>query len=145
MSSELKNIDSKKLVSILIVDQSVDGVGIIANAAFVLGLTAGKLMPDETFGTDTVDGDGSAHRFLTNIGHYVRKAGQSKLRTLRNTFANTPGVGLIDYPEDASPADYSVYAENLLSHSGEQITYRAIHIYGPEEVIVPLTKNLSRL
>jgi hypothetical protein len=145
MTSESQQIQNKKFVSVLIVEQSLDAAGIIANAAFVLGLTAGKLLPQETFGPDTIDGDGSTHKFLTNIGHYVRKAGQAKLRTLRNTFVNSAETSVIDYTEDAAPADYSVYASNLKEHSGEQISYRAIHVYGPEEVVVPLTKNLSRL
>ena len=34
--------------SVLIVDQSIDHKGIIANASFVLGLTAGREMESET-------------------------------------------------------------------------------------------------
>ena len=132
-------------ISILIVNQSLSETGVIANAAFVLGLTAGRYLPDETFGPDVIDGERHTHMYLTRIGHYVRKAGSSKLRTLRQTFAEMEGVRVVDYTEDAAPADYSAYETALGAHSGEDIFYRAIHVYGPADALIPLTKNLSRL
>lgn len=132
-------------ISVLIFNQSLTEDGIIANTAFVLGLTAGRRMPEETFGPEVVDGDGHAHTYLTCIGHYVRKAGASKLRTLRDTFSSMPDVHLVDYTEEAAPADYSAYTAALGAHRGEEITYRAVHVYGPADVIIPLTKNLSRM
>ena len=134
-----------KCISVLVVDQSLEHRGIIANAAFVIGLTAGRELPDETFGVDVTDGDSIEHRYLTCIGHVVRKAGQSKLRTLRATLFGNPEVTVVDYPEDAGVVDYSAYADVILSHSGDEIRYRAIHFFGPELILSPLTKNLSRL
>lgn len=134
-----------KHVSVLIIDQSIESKGIAANASFVLGLTAGRELPAGTFGPEVMDGDGTPHKYLTNIGHYVRKAGQSKMRDLRAKFLATPGVTVVDYAEDAAPADYDEYARNLGSHKGEQIAYRALYVYGSEEAVLPLTKNLSRL
>lgn len=135
----------QKFLSVLIVDQSIESKGIVANVAFVLGLTAGRDLPADTFGTDVVDGEGKAHRYLTQIGHMVRKAGQSKLKSLRETLAANPQVLLVDYTEDAAPADYSEYASALGGHCGDAIKYRALHVYGPEEIVGPLTKNLSKL
>jgi len=132
-------------ISVLIVDKSLADKGLLSNAAFVLGLTAGRLLPDATFGDDVVDGEGRPHKFLTKIGHYVRKAGQSKLSSLRSKFVESPDVLIVDYTEDAAPADYGAYATSLAGHNGEEIKYRAIYVYGPEAIIVPLTKNLSRL
>ena len=134
-----------KYLSVLIVDQSLDHKGIIANASFVLGLTVGRHQPQETFGPDVTDGDGSTHKHLTNIAHFVRKAGQGKLKTLRSEFIGIENVTIVDYPEDAAPSDYAHYQENLSKHKGEEITYRAIHFYGPEEILLPKTKNLSSL
>lgn len=132
-------------ISVLIVDKGIDSTGILANTSLVLGLSAGRTLPAETFGEDVLDGEGSTHSSLTNIGHYVRKAGQSKIRTLREKFSTDTDITLIDYTEQAAPADYSQYRENLAQVSGEDIKYRAIYVYGPEETIVPLTKNLSKL
>jgi hypothetical protein len=132
-------------VSVLIVTKGVDHKGILANCGFVLGLTAGRLLPTETFGEDVVDGDGSKHTFLTNVGHNVREAGQSKLHTLREEFSKTPGLIVVDYTEDAAPADYATYTEALKNHKGEEIVYRAVWIYGPAEIVIPKTKNLSAL
>lgn len=132
-------------LSVVIVDQQQDKMGIVANAAFVLGLTAGREMPAGSFGPDVIDGDGSTHRYLTNIGHFVRKAGQNKIRNLRDTFRSHPDVSVTDYTEEAAPSDYQEYADNIALRKGEELKYRALHIYGPESVVMPLTKNLSRL
>jgi len=132
-------------LSVLIVNEKIPEAGVIANTAFVLGLTAGRNMPDESFGGEVADGDGKTHTYLTRIGHYVRKASPSKLHALRDTFAGMPEVKLVDYTEDAAPADYEAYTAALGGHKGEEISYRAIHVYGPAEVVTPLTKNLSRL
>lgn len=132
-------------VSVLIVDKGIKSYGVLTNAAFVLGLTAGRVFPDEKFGPDVVDGDGSTHKYLTIMSHYVRRAGQSKLRALRREFIKDPRVLVIDYTEDAATSDYHEYTRNLANHSDHEIQYRAIYTYGPEEIIVPRTKNLSRL
>ena len=116
----------------------------MTNAAFVLGLTAGRLLSGDTFGPDVTDGDGSIHKHLTNIGHFVREAGQSKLQSLRSEFMQIEGATVVDYTEDAAPANYDEYASNLAGHKGEQILYRAIWVYGPAEIVLPKTKNLSR-
>lgn len=134
-----------KYVSVLIVNQSIKDAGLLVNAAFVLGLSAGKGMPGEAFGSEVEDGDGRQHAALTNIGHFVRKASASKLATLRNTMAERSDVAVVDYTEDAAPADYTAYVASLGQRSGNEIVYRAVHLYGPEVVIVPATKNLSQL
>ncbi len=132
-------------ISVLIVDKGIDSKGVIANTAFVLGLTAGREISADTFGEDVVDGDGMKHKYLTKIGHLVRKAGQNKIRTLREEFADRDDILVIDYTEEAAPADYDQYTCNLSSHCGEEIKYRALYIRGPADVILPPTKNLPRL
>ncbi len=134
-----------KYVSVVIVDKAVESKGILSNAAFVLGLSAGRGMPETSFGDEVVDADGKVHARLTNIAHFVRKAGQSKLRRLREELSACQEVTITDYTEDAAPSDYETYAANLANRSADQIAYRAIHVYGPEEVVVPKTKNLSLL
>jgi hypothetical protein len=138
-------METARKISVLVVNQSLENQGIIANTAFVLGLTVGREISQDTFGEDVVDADGSCHKYLTKIGHYVRKAGQNKIRTLRSALAAHPEVSITDYTEDAAPADYQAYSTSLASHSGEDINYRALHVYGPEEIVAPLTKNLSKL
>ena len=91
------------------------------------------------------DGDGTPHSSLTNLAHFVRKAGQAKIRTLRSEFINNPNVNIVDYTDDAAPSDYVSYTESLGQHKGEEIVYRAIHFFGPEEILLPRTKNLSSL
>jgi hypothetical protein len=135
----------EEYISVLIVDQSLQDKGILTNAGFVLGLTAGRELPSETFGEKVMDGDGFTHEYLTKIGHFIRKAGQSKIRELRTKFASNTSLKIVDYTEDAAPSDYSEYAKNLSEHKGEQIVYRALYVYGPKSLVYPVTKNLSRL
>lgn len=132
-------------ISVLLVNKNIDEIGILTNAAFVLGLTAGRHLGDDTFGPEVVDGDGRSHTYLTRIAHFVRKATPTKLRALRDAFADMPDVHVVDYTEDAAPSTYEDYERSLGEHSGEEIVYRAVHVYGPEDKVVPLTKNLSRL
>ena len=133
------------LISVLIVNKSIQEVGIIANAAFVIGLSVGREIAEATFGHDVIDGDGTTHSALTCISHHVRKAGASKLRSVRTSLLNHPDIRIVDYTEDARTPDYAEYAHNLSKHSGDDIVYRAIHVIGPEHVVGPLTSNLSRL
>jgi len=138
-------MEPERMVSVVIVDQALEHKGILANAAFVIGLSAGRELPGETFGLDVTDADGKNHRYLTNIAHFIRKAGQAKIRTLREEFAADERTTVFDYSEDAAPSDYSEYAKSIASRKSNDISYRAIHIYGPESVVAPRTKNLSRL
>ena len=142
------SITTKAMISVLIMAQDFKQqgkIGELVNAAFVAGKSFGKRSPDESFGETVIDGNGSEHAALTNMAHFVRKAGQSKLRTLRNEFAAMEGVEVIDYPEAASPSTYEDYVNVLQTQSGDEITYRAVHVFGPTEVVVPRTKSLSRL
>ncbi len=128
----------------LILNKSIEEQGIAANLGFVLGLSVGRLLPAETFGAAVTDADGLVHPPLTNLGHYVRSANPTKLATLRAAFEELPDVVVHDYTDDAGPADYAAYTAALESHGGDEVTYRAIHVFGPADEIVPLTKNLSR-
>ena len=132
-------------VSVLIVNKAVQDLGVIVNASFVVGLTAGRLLPAETFGSDVVDGRGTRHVFLTRIGHVVRKAGSQKLRRVRDELVASPGVVVVDYPEHAAPSDYAQYTAALEQDQGEEIVYRALHVWGPRAVVDRITGNLSRL
>ena len=140
-----RRMESERMVSVVVVDQALEHKGILANAAFVIGLSAGRELPGATFGPDVTDGDGKNHRYLTNIGHFIRKAGQAKIRTLRDEFAADDRTTVFDYSEDAAPSDYSEYEKSIASRRTDEISYRAIHIYGPESIVAPRTKNLSRL
>ena len=131
-------------ISLIILNKAFDEKGLLANVGFVLGLSAGRQLADDTFGAAVTDGDGHEHQPLTNVGHYVRKVGGVKLANLRNTFADMPDVLVIDYTEDAAPADYKEYTRTLGAHKGDEIVYRAVYVYGPADKIIPLTKSLSR-
>ena len=132
-------------LSVLIVDKSLNNNGVLANASLVIGLSAGRLLPEDTFGAEAIDGDGSIHHPLTNQAHFVRKAGQSKMKRLRKKFKESEGILVVDYIEDAAPSDYQEYLDNLKTHSEEDLSYRTLWVYGDRSVIEPLTKNLSRL
>jgi hypothetical protein len=131
-------------ISVLIVNQSIKEVGVLSNVAFVLGLTAGRLMPPVTFGEDVTDGSGRRHRYLTGIPHIVRKAGTAKLIALREALSNLDQVHVVDYAEEAATSSYAEYEAAIRGQTGD-IQYRAIHVFGPFETVYPLTKNLSRL
>lgn len=131
-------------ISVLILNKSMLDVGIMANVGFVLGLTAGRLLPNDSFGDSVLDGDGDRHEFLTRIAHHVRKAGAGKISTLRREFTTDADIVVVDYTEAAAPSSYEDYAQSLSGQRGDEIIYRALYVYGPAEKIIPKTKNLSR-
>ncbi|MBP9839324.1 MAG: DUF2000 family protein [Proteobacteria bacterium] len=132
-------------LSVLIVNQSLEHRGLLSNAAFVLGLTAGRELPPSTFGENVWDKDGKSHKYLTKIAHHVRKASGGKIRAIREAITDNSAISAVDYPEEAAPSDYSIYSNALKEKAISEIDYRAIHLYGPESLLLPLTKNLSRL
>jgi Protein of unknown function (DUF2000) len=130
--------------SVLIVNEQLEP-GSVANVAFVLGLSAGRCMPEETFGPTVFDANGGEHHRLTTIGHIVRKASAGKLRGLRAEFLNIPGAIVIDYSEDARTTSYAEYERTLSSRQSDAIVYRAVYVYAPKDSVQALTKSLSRL
>ena len=84
-------------ISVLVVDKALDHKGVLANASLVIGLSAGRLMPEDTFGEKAVDKDGNTHHPLINQAHFVRKAGQLKMKTLRSKLTDNPDVEVVDY------------------------------------------------
>jgi hypothetical protein len=131
--------------SVLIINQGLAEPGTVANVAFVVGLTAGRLLPPHTFGGDVADADGRLHRHLTRLPHFVRRAGESKLRALHAAFSAMPEVVVVDYSDDARTSEYEKYAAALATRRTEAVVYRALHVFGPSHLLLPLTKNLSRL
>lgn len=75
----------------------------------------------------------------------LRKTGRAVIVCAKGRGVKKPEVTLVDYVEDAAPADYDEYARNLRGRAGDEISYRALYVYGPEEVVLPLIRNLSRL
>jgi hypothetical protein len=132
------------LLSALVVNESIDDIGILVNAAFVLGLTAGRRMPESLFGPPALDAQGLEHQPLTCIPHYVRKASRGQLRTLLERARGNPEVQVQDYSEEAAPSTYAAYTQALAVAQPADIVYRAVHVIGPVDVITPWTKNLSR-
>ena len=65
--------------------------------------------------------------------------------TLNQEILENPLLDVDGQQEDAATADYREYARSLSERSGDDIRYRALYIYGPEDIVGPLTKNLSWL
>jgi hypothetical protein len=68
-------------LSVLVVDESIVDLGILTNAAFVMGLSMGRHLPPETFGPDVKDANGVEYAALTAFPHHIRQ----QLRRIHNT------------------------------------------------------------
>jgi hypothetical protein len=53
-----EEMGARKFISVLIVDHAIESKGILANAALVVGLTAGRELPQSKFGSNVADGEG---------------------------------------------------------------------------------------
>lgn len=136
---------NSRLIGVLLIDHSITSAGLEQNLGLVMGLSAGRKMLFENFGPDVCDADGRTHPQLTNSPHFVRKCSANKLRELRDCFASHPELIVVDYTEAAATSDYAAYAAALSEQAGDQVVYRAVFAFGPEHLLTPLTKNLSRL
>jgi hypothetical protein len=136
-------------LSVLVVDESIVDLGILANAAFVMGLTMGRHLPLDTFGPDVKDANGVEYAALTALPHHVRKASKGQLRTLhtRAIAAKKENIHVlvVAYPLQAATSSYLQYTADMALSPTQEMQYRAVHVAGPNEVVRTWTKNLSRL
>lgn len=132
-------------ISVLIIDQSLDHKGFLANHSFVLGLSAGRVMNDSLFGPEVQDKDGVIHMPLTNIGHMVKVASQGKIKELYKEFKLLNQCNVVDYTDASLTPIYSEYQEKLSTQDLREFTIRAMHVFGPKELVFPKTKNLDML
>jgi hypothetical protein len=122
-------------------------IGLIANTAAVLGISAGK-MCSEIVGSDNFDLDGNLHVGITARTIPILSGTKAQIKWIRDSLyeKELPDCKIIDFCEIAQKSlDYDTYSALLANMKSSAIEYLGICIYGPTKKVNKLTGYLGLL
>lgn len=131
---------------VMVIDKELP-MGLVANAAAVLGLSAGKLQGG-IVGEDIPDCDGNLHLGITTKAIPILEGSKEHVKMIRErlfepTFA---AVDVIDFTELAQRSlDYDDYAGRLQKTAATDLQYLGLCLIGPPKKVNKLTGNLPLL
>lgn len=132
---------------VMIIDRELP-LGLIANAAAVLGISLGKLFPEEIVGRDIQDADGNVHVGITTKTIPLLAGSKEQIRSIRAAIGtgSNSDVTVIDFSEVAQKCrDYESYVDILSSYTASRLAYLGICLYGPDKKVNKLTGSLGLL
>ncbi|WP_312336174.1 DUF2000 domain-containing protein [Anaerospora hongkongensis] len=132
---------------VMVIDRELP-MGLIANTAAVLGISLGKLFPDEIVGRDIQDADGNVHVGITTKTIPLLAGTKDQIKGIREAIGagGDPAVTVIDFSEIAQKCrDYESYVDILTCYTASRLAYLGICLYGPEKKINKLTGSLGLL
>jgi hypothetical protein len=122
-------------------------IGLIANTAAVLGISAGK-MYEEIVGADIKDNDGNVHKGVTTKPIPILEGTKVQVKCIREKLFDESfaSVTVVDFSEIAQRSlDYENYTKVLNNSASTEIEYLGVCIYGPVKKINKLTGYLGLL
>lgn len=122
-------------------------IGLIANTAAVLGITAGKMF-SEIVGHDNFDADGNVHSGITTKTIPILSGTKAQIKSIRDRLYGEDYLDstVIDFSEVAQKSlDYDAYTALLANSESADIDYLGICIYGPMRKVNKLTGYLGLL
>jgi hypothetical protein len=122
-------------------------IGLIANTAAVLGITAGKMF-GEIVGSDNFDLDGNVHAGITTKTIPILSGTKAQIKSIRDSLYGEDHLDttVIDFSEVAQKSlDYDAYTALLANLESAAIDYLGICIYGPMRKVTKLTGYLGLL
>jgi len=118
--------------------------GRAANAAAVIALTVGALVPDLQ-GEDVVDADGAIHPGLIPIGLPVLKAPAGTIGALRER-AVEAGLVVVDFPAPGQQTtDYEAFRHAVSTTRAAELEYVGVAVIGPKKRVARITGQLALL
>lgn len=119
--------------------------GLAVNAAAVLAVTVGRLLPS-VVGPDAVDGSGRRHAGLISITLPILKAPRAVISQIKARAEQTGALTVVDLTEPAQTArTYDDYLAQIARIPAEELEYRGIALYGAKGLVNKLTGNLPLL
>ncbi len=122
-------------------------IGLIANTAAVLGISAGK-MCSEIVGSDNFDLDGNLHVGITAKTIPILSGTKAQIKRIRDSLyeKEAQDCNVIDFCEIAQKSlDYDTYSALLANMESSAIEYLGICIYGSTKKVNKLTGYLGLL
>lgn len=132
---------------VMVIDRELP-LGVIANAAAVLGISLGKLFPEEIVGHDIQDADGNVHVGITTKTIPLLAGTKDQIKSIRDTIGtgSYSDVTVIDFSETAQKCrDYESYVDILSGYTASRLAYLGICLYGPDKKVNKLTGSLGLL
>jgi hypothetical protein len=133
-----------KLKWVVVVDGALPGGQAVNAAVCVAAATSVNIAG--LLGPDGADATGSAHPGLPWAGCSILAADTGQLRDIRARAAARADVFVADMPSQAQRTRvYDEYLGHLANAGDDQITYCAVSIVGPRNVVDKLVKKLPLL
>lgn len=131
---------------VMVIDAELP-IGVIANTSAILGVTLGKLVPEQV-GDDVVDATGKTHLGIISIPIAMLKGNKGSLKELRKQLycLEFSDLIVVDFSDVAQCCQkYSEYFAKAASVLEEDHNYFGIAIYGNKKKVNTLTGFLPLL
>ncbi|MDI6705503.1 MAG: DUF2000 domain-containing protein [Bacillota bacterium] len=129
---------------VIVLDRKLP-VGLLANTAAALALSAAKSLPD-AIGPDICDADGTIHPGITKIPIPILGVDREELRKIRMQAIEAGDINYIDFSDVAQrSARYEKYTELLGRTNEADLTYLGLCIYGVDSSVNRITGSIPLL
>lgn len=131
---------------VMVIDHSLP-LGLIANAAAILGCTLGK-DKGEIVGRNVTDGGGLLHRGIVQLPIPILASSRDGLKMLHREIIDQyrERITLISFNDIAQRSkNYDDYAEKLATIPRDDLNYLGLCLYGEKKAINHLTGSLPTL
>lgn len=131
---------------VMVVDGSLP-VGLIANAAAIMGVTLGQRRPD-VVGCDAADQDGNSHLGIIEFPVPILRGTAEELRALREKlfgeeFSDLTAVDFSDLAQGCRT--YSEFIQKMSGTSESSLTYLGVAVCGEKKKVNRLTGSMPLL
>lgn len=131
---------------VIIIDSELP-IGIMANTSAILGVTLGKLIPEQV-GADVKDASGQTHLGIVSIPVTMLGGDRALLKDLRSRLYGSEFDDLVvaDFSDVAQGCNiYSEYAAKAAVTTEQDHKYFGIAIYGSKKKVNKLTGSMALL
>lgn len=139
-------MDQQNQKCVIVIDPHLP-LGLIANAAAILGITLGKRLP-QVVGADVIDQSGCRHLGIITFPVPILRGSPEVLRQLREKlyrpdFQDLTVVDLTDLAQSCKT--YGEFMERMARTPESTLQYGAVALCGPMKKVDQLTGNMPLL
>ena len=139
-------MDGQAKKCVMLINENIP-LGIIANAAAVMGVSLGKLFP-QTVGADILDKSGKCHLGIIEFPISILKGNLTLIKELLEKL-NQPEFSeltVVDFSDVAqSCKTYDEYIRKMTEIPNNELNYFGIAIYGNKKQVNKFTGNMPLL
>ena len=131
---------------VMVIDESLP-LGMIANAAAIMGITLGKKMP-EVVGADVYDKTGKEHLGIIEFPVPVLRGNADRIKDIREKLYQPEfsDLTVVDFSDLAQGCKtYGEFTRKMKNVDGAELNYLGIAVCGEKKKVNRLTGNLGLL